>query len=694
MKTSNKPSPINEALRKRAEEQVAGDLSVADTSVSGADVQALLQDLQVHQIELELQNEELLLAQAELKAVLEQYRDLYDYAPVGYFTFDQGGFIRKINLTGAAMLMIERQRLIDRRFQLYLTNETRGSFTEFLERVFQTTTRQTCEVVLHIEEGKPVFIRIEAEASEGGLLCLAAVTNITELKQMTQTQAERDVLRTLVQTIPDLIWLKDADGVYQFCNPMFEHFFGAPAADIIGRTDYDFVDKELADLFRENDRKAAAVGKPSKNEEDITFADDGHHAFLETIKTPMFDSDGKLIGVLGIARDITELKTLEAQLLQSQKMEAVGQLAGGVAHDFNNILTAIIGFSSLMEMQMEKDSPLRDNLSHVLAAADRAADLTRSLLAFSRKQIMKFQPVNLSRIIKNIEKFLQRIIGEDIAFKMIFHQDLLTVNADCGQIEQVLMNLAVNARDAMPHGGMLTIETGFALMDTDFIKTHGFGEAGEYALVTITDSGAGMDEITRKRLFEPFFTTKELGKGTGLGLSIVYGIVKQHNGFVGVESEQGAGTTFSIYLPLIKTDIEGKAAHTDEILRKGTETILLVDDDVLVLDLAETVLDQSGYTVITALNGLDAVKIFSENREMIDLVILDVIMPKMNGKEALAEIRKIRPDIKAIFISGYTTDIIHSRGMLDESMEFIAKPLRPINLLQKVREVLDGTKPE
>jgi CheY-like chemotaxis protein/two-component sensor histidine kinase len=305
---------------------------------------------------------------------------------------------------------------------------------------------------------------------------------------------------------------------------------------------------------------------------------------------------------------------------------------------------------------------------------------------------MNPKPVDLNQIIKTIEKFMHRIIGEDIDFKMIFHQDLLTVHADQGQIEQVLMNLAVNARDAMPRGGELSIETRPVTIDADFIKAHGYGEPGEYAVVSMSDNGMGMDEITRKRLFEPFYTTKELGKGTGLGLSIVYGIVKQHNGYIEVDSEPGAGTVFTIHLPLIKEEIREIAGHVDELPEIGTETLLVADDDATLLDLTKKVLEQFGYTVITAIDGLDAVEKFRDNSDNIALVILDVIMPRMNGKEAFDEIRKIRPAMKAIFISGYTAEIIHVRGTLDESLEFLTKPLRMIKFLQKVREVLDGTK--
>jgi PAS domain S-box-containing protein len=418
----------------------------------------------------------------------------------------------------------------------------------------------------------------------------------------------------------------------------------------------------------------------------------GGHFFISG--SPLNNLDGKLYGCVCNYRDITERKLLESQLFQAQKMEAIGQLAGGVAHDFNNILTAIIGFSTLIEMNLDKNDPQRENLNHVLAGADRAAELTRSLLTFSRKQIINPQLVNLNEIIRKIEKFLKRIIGEDIDLKTSITPGALTINADSGQIEQVLMNLSANARDAMPKGGLLSLETGTVDMDADYVKLHGFGEPGCYALISVSDTGEGMDETICKKVFEPFFTTKEVGKGTGLGLSIVYGIIKQHNGFINVYSEPDKGTTFKIYLPLIQSATEGKDIREEEVLVGGTETILVVDDDTSLRELAEKFLRMFGYTIITAVDGEEALALFRENREKIDLVILDIIMPKMNGKDAFDEMRKINPDIKSIFISGYTRDIIHKRGLLDQSLEFVSKPLNPKKLLIKVREVLGGSRNE
>ena len=415
---------------------------------------------------------------------------------------------------------------------------------------------------------------------------------------------------------------------------------------------------------------------------------DGRVCWIQNTPVPRYDMEGSLIAFDGIITDITERKKLENQLFQAQKMEAIGQLAGGIAHDFNNILTVIIGFSTLIEMDMDKDDPQKANLSNVLAAADRAADLTRNLLTFSRKQDIDPHPIDLNQTIRKTNKFLKRIIGEDIEFRTIFGQEFVTVNADSGQIEQVLMNLATNARDAMPKGGLLSIETGAVEVDDEYIKAHGCGEPGWYASVSVSDSGEGMDEATCKRVFEPFFTTKEVGKGTGLGLSNVFGIIKKHNGFINVYSEPGIGTTFRILLPLIKSKVAEKHARAEEVIENGVGTILVADDDASIRALAEKALSMFGYTVITAVDGNDALVKFKENKDRIDLAILDIIMPEMNGKDAFNEMKKIDPALKAVFISGYTSDIIRKRGLFEQGLEFVAKPLNLKQLLLKVHDVL------
>ena len=392
---------------------------------------------------------------------------------------------------------------------------------------------------------------------------------------------------------------------------------------------------------------------------------------------------------LVMAHDVSERNKLEDQLRHAQKMEAVGRLAGGVAHDFNNILTAIIGYGSLLQMKMKADDPMLHNAEEVIAAAQRGANLTQSLLAFSRKQIINPRPVNINQIVGRVGKLLTRLIGEDVRLDIRLGQEDLVVIADSGQIEQVLMNLATNARDSMPDGGTLHIETNRIELDDRFIAAHNYGKPGAYAVIAMTDSGSGMDAKTAERIFEPFFTTKEMGRGTGLGLSMVYGIVKQHEGYVNVYTEPGKGSTFKCYLPLASARVSDQSMQRPGPLKGGSETILLAEDDDALRRLARTVLEEFGYRIIEAVDGEDAIEKFKQHHKSIQLLLLDVIMPKKNGREVYEEAKKLVPGIRTLFVSGYTADIVHKRGILDEGQAFIAKPVSPSELLKKIREVLE-----
>ncbi len=392
---------------------------------------------------------------------------------------------------------------------------------------------------------------------------------------------------------------------------------------------------------------------------------------------------------LELEEAISERKKLESQLLHSQKMDAIGQLTGGIAHDFNNILTAIIGLGTLLQMKMDEHDPLKTYVSQILASADRAASLTQSLVAFSRKQIMSPKPVKLNGIVEKAEKLLSRLIGEAIELRTVLTDKDVTILADSTQIEQVLMNLATNARDALSGGGHIIIETELTEIDKKFKDTHGYGEPGKYALLSFSDTGAGFDEETKGKIFDPFYTTKEVGKGTGLGLSIVYGIIKQHDGYIDVYSEIGKGTTFKIYLPLIQAEVEDQGGSAIAPLQRGTETVLIAEDEPGVRLLSKHILEEFGYTVIEAVDGEDAIEKFMENKNKVQFLILDVVMPKMNGKEVYEEIRKVRPDMKALFVTGYTADIMQTETILEEKVNIILKPMSPGDLLKKVREVLD-----
>jgi PAS domain S-box-containing protein len=398
-------------------------------------------------------------------------------------------------------------------------------------------------------------------------------------------------------------------------------------------------------------------------------------------------------GILeGSIVDITELKELEARLLQAQKMEAVGRLAGGIAHDFNNLLTIITGYAVNALDDLKEDAPQYDMIKEILEAGQRATSLTRQLLAFSRKQVIRPEILNLNDILKGTEKMLRRLIGEDIDLIPSFSPELWNTEVDQGQMEQVVMNLAVNARDAMPQGGHLTIETSNIFLDDDYFRSHMVKNTpGPYVMLTVTDNGMGMDEKTCSRIFEPFFTTKDRVKGTGLGLATVYGIVKQNKGFIWVYSELGEGTSFKVYLPAAKGDA-GPVDKREKIPKnelKGTETILLVEDDEKLREMTRKIFTSYEYSVIEASDSDEALKISGEYKEIIHLLLTDVIMPGTSGKELAAQIESMRPEIKVLYMSGYAENIISHQGILDKNVNFIQKPFLRKDLLLKVRKILN-----
>ncbi len=394
--------------------------------------------------------------------------------------------------------------------------------------------------------------------------------------------------------------------------------------------------------------------------------------------------------IIAVTLNITEQKRLQGQLMQAQKMEAVGQLAGGIAHDFNNILTAIVGYGHVLKRRLKEDGKSVDSITKILELSDRAASITRSLLTFSRQQYVEFTQINFNDIIRGSELLLGTFIREDIEIRVDLTDKETYVLADRTQVEQIIINLATNARDSMPDGGILKIETGLVNIDDEFIKVNGFGEPGEYVLLTVSDTGGGMDKETVERLYEPFFSTKDTGKGTGLGLAIVYAVVKQHGGYIKVYSELGRGTVFKIYFPAVSANI---AVAKEEPLHYWTghnETILIVEDEDHVRDSLRLILEEFNYNVIEASDGRDALEKYSAHKDDIRLVIIDVIMPGMNGKETLAELKKMTPEVKAFFMSGYTADIIHSREMIDSDVPVVSKPIQLETLLSSIRQAIEG----
>ena len=558
------------------------------------------------------------------------------------------------------------------------------------------TDRTTSLIPILLLSGTYLDSQYKVEGLEGGadgyltqpLEPPVLIATVKMLLRARQAEAEVRIRaqqwQATFDAIMDAIALLDMEGrVLQF-NHAFADILKKPANEIVGHTCHKLMHSTAG--FIEG-CPFVRIGQTGCRETlELQVGD----RWFRVTADPVLEDTGNIIGAIHIMSDITEHRKLENQLRHSQKMEAVGTLTGGVAHEFNNILTAIIGYASLLEMRLKDDDPLRIHVEQILASSERGANLTQSLLTFSRKQIIRPRPVNSDEIVKRVEKFLLRVIGEDIELRTIPTGTDAPVMADPTQIEQVLINLATNARDAMPEGGLLTIATRLVELDEDYFKIHNYdGNPGKYVLISVTDTGLGMDEKTRERIFEPFFTTKAIGRGTGLGLSIVYGIVKQHNGYINVYSEPGKGTTFRIFLPMIKGEVEGAQSTAFPPPTGGTETILMAEDNAEVRKLMKEVLERFGYKVIEAVDGEDAIKVFNENKNNVQLLLLDLIMPKMNGKEAYDEIRKIRPDIKVIFGSGYTSDIIDKKGILEEGLNFITKPISPRELLRKVREVLD-----
>jgi PAS domain S-box-containing protein len=498
-----------------------------------------------------------------------------------------------------------------------------------------------------------------------------------------------DKYKALFDSTLDGLYQLDTDGVFVLVNHAGARILGYDSPkELIGVnatgffSDRDII-RFLAELRKNKMVSAYRISARKNNDEPVE---------LEHTSRAIEDEHGTFFGVEGIMRDVTHQIRLEAQLRQSQKIEAVGQLAGGIAHDFNNILTAIIGFATLAKMNHEIANTTSNHLEQILIAADRAAQMTQSLLTFSRKQIIDLRPTDLNSLVTSMKKMLTPLINEDIELKTSLSDHNLTIMADSGQIDQILMNLATNARDAMPAGGLITIETSRIEITGDFLKNRGFGKVGSYARLAVRDSGTGIDAATRTRIFEPFFTTKEVGKGTGLGLAIVYGIVKQHNGFIDVESESGRGTTIAVYLPLTVQGFPGHvSAEVPGSAMKGTETILVVEDNHDVRYFTKSLLEHLNYRVIEAVDGMDAVEKFNLNPDAVNLVIMDIIMPRMNGKEAFTRMSEIRPDVKVLFTSGHTRDVILKKGICSEGINFVSKPALPQELLRKVREALDGT---
>lgn len=514
-------------------------------------------------------------------------------------------------------------------------------------------------------------------------------TDITYRKRIEVALRESErKYRKIFEESRDVIFVFDADARLLDINPTAQELLGYTWEELL-TLDISkdiYVDMEV----RENFHRMLFTEGFVKDMQAELKRSDGEIVVVHISASVTKNEEGTITGYLGTIHDMTEYKKLEQQLLHVQKMESIGLLAGGIAHDFNNLLTAISGYGGTIRENIDRNNQLlRSSVEQVLLAAERARELTHNLLTVSRKQIINPKPLLINTLITDTHSFISRIIGEDIELTTKSCKRKLPVIADRGQIEQVLINLTTNARDAMSAGGRLSISASHIMVTSKSKELLGIESPGEYAVITVSDTGIGIKDKIRQKIFEPFFTTKEIGKGTGLGLSISYGIIKQHNGTITVESIPGAGTVFTIYLPLVQIDIPAIPARKDVPTKSGTETILIAEDEEIVRHFLAGILQRAGYTVIATANGEEAVSRFKVHNAEISLVVSDVVMPKMNGREMCEEIQKLNPDIKFIFISGYTADIILQKGIVEEGVEFVTKPFSKNDILQKVRNVLD-----
>ncbi len=517
--------------------------------------------------------------------------------------------------------------------------------------------------------------------------------NITERKQVEQALRESEHrYQSVVNQVRDVIFRTDARGRWTFLNPAWTDITGFTLAESIGTNSLNFVHPEDRRHHQELFQLPSSQGKDYGFHEVRYQTKDGSVRWIEAHARLTFDTEGRVIGTLGTLRDITHQKSLEEQFRQAHKMEAIGQLAGGVAHDFNNLLTVINGYGEILLKSLGPTSPQRKMAEDILKAGDRAVSLTQRLLTFSRRQILQPKVLTLNAVVTNIVPMLHRLIGEDIDLVFVPDRNQSLIHGDPGQLDQVIINLAVNARDAMPRGGRLTLETGTVEMDEASARNLALPRSGPYVMLRMHDTGSGMSKEILDRIFDPFFTTKEVGKGTGLGLSIIYGIVTQSGGAIAVDSEVGRGSTFTIYLPKVGTAAQVQdPAPSLAATPRGSDTILLVEDEDLLRALIVSVLEESGYTVLAVGTPEEALRVSEERPDSIRLLVTDVVMPRMNGRELAERLTAERRTMKTLYMSGYTEDTVIRHGVEHRQTAFLQKPFTPDVFLRKVREILDST---
>ncbi len=631
-------------------------------------------------------------AEQALRASERRYRLLFEKNLAGILKTTLDGQVIECNEAFARMLgysSCEELAAIDAQ-AFYQKPSDRSDLLLRLQEHKSITQQEVC---FRRKDGGPVWILtnmnlVESDDEPGAFTIVGTTFDITDRKRSREELREsQQRFAAFMRHLPGVAFMKNLLGQYVFYNEAAQGLFHLNPSDFLGKTDHDVWPSEYADRFVSNDAEVCRTKKPVEAVEAVPHQQAVHYWLI--YKFPILDDNDAVQFIGGVGIDITERRQLEDQLRQSQKMEAVGRLAGGVAHDFNNLLTVISGYGDMIMRGLPPNDPLHSCIEEVLKAASRATSLTNQLLAFSRRQVIQPKVLDVNRLVANMDRMLRRVIGEHIELETVLTPGLGTVKADAGQLEQVIMNLAVNARDAMPEGGKLHIRTGNVDVPRSS-RLHADVRPGSYVRLTVADTGKGMDAEIMIHLFEPFYTSKATGKGTGLGLSTVYGIVKQSGGEIVVESEPGSGATFHIYLPRFSSATD--TAHPpkpEPAVRSGTETILLVEDEPGVRQLVREMLHQLGYTILEAGSGAEALITFAQHQGAIDLLLTDVIMPHMSGRDLAERLRTLRPALKVLYISGYTDDMLAHHGVLEPNVFLLPKPFAPDELAKKLREVLD-----
>jgi len=694
--TNSRPDHAAE-LRRQAEETARDNVAKSAKHVealSPEETQHTHHELQVHQIELEMQNEELRQAQAQLDAGRARYFDLYDLAPVGYVTISEQRLLLEANLTTATLLGVTRNDLIKQPFSQFVLREDQDIYYFLHKQLFETGEPHGCELRMVKKDGTAFWVRLQATSVQdtaGPAVSRVVISDITQRKQAEETlQNERLLLRILIDNIPDSIYSKDLACRKTLANSTEVRYLGAKSeADVLGKSDFDIYPQELAEKFFADDQLVLQTGEPVLNREEYIFDEKQQKHWLLTSKLPLRNQEGRIIGLVGIGRDITARKQAEAQLRQSQKMEAIGQLAGGIAHDFNNLLTGILGNIALMRSTLPPADPLLENLNAAETAARQAADLTKGLLTFSRSATVLPVPMNITAAINATLALLKQSLPATMEIVRNDEQTVWNVLLDQSQMTQILLNLAVNARDAMKGKGTLTIRTSNEVVGEKYVQTHPFAQTGEFVHFSVTDTGPGIPPEILEHLFEPFHTTKPAGSGTGLGLSIVYGAVKQASGWITVESTEGAGATFDIYLPRCLGESVQSFTPSPLPVNTGSGTVLVVEDEPIVCAVAQALLSRSGYTVLTAPDGASALNVLRDHPVGIGLILLDMTMPGMTSGEIVHAIRALDPTVPILLNSGYTSNGAVKQMLEENSVQgFLPKPYELTELLGTINRLM------